>query len=195
MFWGYLAFSGVAGGSLCFAFAFIFTESARKIDAEFYAASAAMLPVLLLALLVRIGRTSDHLIRTRGLLRRTRSLEEEIIGDLEASARELRAEAGKQGHEKSIRQAENQLRSLKDHAEGAETEAISGTEVMFAALLAALAFASAGGGAALVALASGQSTWLTLALTSLALVWLMYSLIAQEIVSFQNAFADFVEVE
>ncbi len=201
-FWSYLALSGVAAGIFAFAFATTFAESARGIDTEFYAASATMLPVLLLALLVRIGRASEGVMRMRRKLRRTGSVEEEIR-DLEAVVRESRAAAIEQGDERSIRQAEDQLRRLKDLAEDAnfkdeslETAATTATEVMFAALLVALAFASAGGGAALVALASGQSTWLTLALTCLGLVWLLYSLIALEIASFQSALvADFLGVE
>jgi|GEM_PF-5058736 len=201
-FWGYLVFTLAASVIFCFAVANSLSRAARTVDADFYMAMAAMLPVLLLALLVRIGRISQGLLRMRRSLKRSGKVEDELA-DLKASIETTLAEATELKDEKTTRVSEDQLRRVNVMAEDPEfndtslnTVSIRAVEVMFAALLMSLVVSAAGMCAALVPLATGDSTWATLALTGLGLAWLLYTLVALEIVSFQNALvADFIGLD
>ena len=193
-FWGYIALSCAAVSLVYFAFIAL-VPTASGISADFYATSAAILPVLLLALLVRIGRLANGLMRIRWSLRDAGKVEDELCSlaaDIEQTLSELRS----RGAEELVPESEEQLRRVKALQEKPDFNDATmkrldsaTTQVMFAALLVALAVASVGGGAALVALATDHSTASTLALTCLGLLWLLYTLSALEVVSFQNALA------
>jgi hypothetical protein len=126
-------------------------------------------------------------------LRRDKRVRVEL-NHLKLSIETTLAEAVHIGDEETARQSEDQLRRVDLLAEDTifadsdlDQEATNTTEVVFAALLVALALASAGMGAALIPLATDHSTWLSLALTGTGLLWLICSLVALEIVSFQSA--------
>jgi hypothetical protein len=201
-FWGYVAVTLAAAVTLCFAVVSMLPKTARTVDTDFYMATAAMLPVLLLALMVRIGRISQGLLRMRRRLGRAGEVEDELA-DLKTSIEIALAEATEVDDEKTVRACEDLLRRVNAMIEDPDFNHRSltkvstrATEVMFAALLMGLIVSSAGMCAALVPLATGDSTWQTLALTALGLLWLLYSLAAVEIVSFQNVLvADFLGID
>lgn len=114
---------------------------------------------------------------------------------MKLSIETTRAEAVDKGDKETVQQSEDQLERVGLLATACVPatdlglEATKTTEVVFAALLVALAFSSGGMGTALIPLATAHSTWLTLSMTSIGLLWLIISLVALEIVSFQSTLA------
>lgn len=141
---------------------------------EFYAASAAAIPVFLLALLIRLSRLRDTVLEMLDDASDKKFSAE--IKDLEDSAAD---DAKRQELAKVVADRKQMADKLKDMVPG-----------VFSSLVGAYVLAALGEGGSLVALAVGTSTTWTLAAASISLIGIVASLVHLEVLDYRLQFVD-----
>ena len=188
--WGYIVI--VLGTVLAGCVAVSIRPSvADGVHPSFYSAAATMVPILLLAHLVRLGRVSQGVARYGRSLGRLGNVEMEIRS-LEEGLKSSRLKAVEEGDQAELQQVDELQRRLADVAPfylDGKSVKIAGTasEALIGNLTATLLVAIAAGVGTLAALATDDSTPLTLSLTAAGLIWLVIDLVILELLSFQNA--------
>lgn len=161
-------------------------SASAKIHMEFYSAAATMLPILLIAHLLRLGRVREFTTGNRAELRVLRDKQRAAVAEIA----QLRSDVVTSGSDPEllarIDQLEENAETIPPDRESDPVEAMADStgELLFGNLIAALILATAAGAASLIALASNTSNSLLLGLTATGLAVVTFGLIFLEIVTF-----------
>lgn len=165
-------------------------EIAQGIRQEFYVAAMTTLPVLLLALLLRTGRISKDLRQLRGVQRNLEHAQTEadrIGSEMDVT----RASAARTGDLVTLQQLAELQRHLNERAKplDSETVELAGhlSELTRAVVVVSLVVTTLAGVAALIALATGRSSWFTLAFSGAGMLWLVLALGFLEVALLDNS--------
>lgn len=178
--------------------------NANSIKPAFYSAAATIVPVLLLALLLRFGQARDQIAdigasvdRTEGRKRELAAKSAQKLGQARQGLHEIEAQLPDEGG--AAEDLHSQIGDLREKvaAVEAETEEALGpdpyfsgirlhrlSEENFAGLLLALAIGALALYAILITLGAGDSTIVAFAVTASALSWLLLEIARLEIRGF-----------
>ncbi|HWI94886.1 MAG TPA: hypothetical protein VNS60_02335 [Solirubrobacterales bacterium] len=155
-----------------------------RIEQGFYQAAASILPLLLLAHLVRLGTLRDSIFRNRKRFDEGRQAKRDVarrLAEAQAVAKAQQADPVLT----PLEEAEIDLKALRDEIDEAADE-ISGSVLQLVAgnLIATLIVGCTGISSALIALARGVGTNVLFICTGIALGWVMLALLIFELLIF-----------
>ncbi len=148
-----------------------------SVDQDFYIAGASLLPLLLLAQLIRLTTIRDHSFRDLGRLR-------EILRDTREIEQGLAETPGEPSPPTRSDEAVQEMRELRKEIVKLSQGIGSNVELFSGALIATLLLFSVGIASVLTALARGGGTKLTFVLTALPIGWMVITLVIFELLNF-----------
>lgn len=153
-----------------------------EINQNFYSAAVQILPVLLLALVVRIATTRDDGMKGH---RKLESNWEQQRAELDEILEAMRAQEVADADQLERTEAMVRYAERKSHQPNSITPKLN--ELTAGALFASLVLGAAGIGACLVVLAKGSDSGPLFVVTLVSVVWVVVSLVALETLYFLTA--------
>ena len=158
----------------------LFAHDPPKVNMSFYAAAAQVIPILILAQVVRLWSVRDYYVGARA---RLIEIQVEVAERLEEAESKVEPDSDTR---RAIDVVNEELPDVIEAAKGTQRRAEHGLQVLVGMFIGSLVISLAGTGASLVALAQGHDTPVIIFLTIAALGWLGLGLIYAELINFTS---------